>query len=480
VTRIALIRPLCLGDESEFQEPLGIERLAGFLTERGIEVNLFDRRLDGQRRLAGKKVPVFFDYFAACFVKQVPDAIGFSLMTAEDLPDTLRMISRLRVMYPETLLVAGGLYISTVGEQATSQFPSYVKLIAHQGEWPLLELLVGKKSQQSLPCYTPNNWAQPLRPYLQQYLELGCSISLHSSSGCIGSCTFCATPEFPNQFNCWQAREIPLVVNEIETLTARVEQLDFLPVFNFVDDCFGALDRLEQLDQELRRRDLDIAYALQLRIDSLIGEPNLEQRLKQLKAGGLTRLFTGVESLNTETLSSWNKLYKTEQLPEVINALKTARIQTHIGYIMWHANSTVEGAKQEAKQLMELGLFSVKCAESRMMVFPGSRAYCQLGSDIQKAAFWEPMSDEAESYYASLIDYLQPIYEVWIKAATISPMIGARAHLTNDYSVNDKLDVILATCNYLAYDALETEKRNDSLPSIAADLLEKIGGLQIC
>ena len=51
---VALIRPLHEGDESEFQEPLGIERLAGFLKANiDGEVRLFDRRLYKEERLFG-------------------------------------------------------------------------------------------------------------------------------------------------------------------------------------------------------------------------------------------------------------------------------------------------------------------------------------------------------------------------------------------------------------------------------------------
>ena len=36
MTSVLLIRPLCEGDEPEFAEPLGIERLAGYLRAHGV------------------------------------------------------------------------------------------------------------------------------------------------------------------------------------------------------------------------------------------------------------------------------------------------------------------------------------------------------------------------------------------------------------------------------------------------------------
>jgi len=367
---IALIRPLYEGDESEFQEPLGIERLAGFLEANGErEVRLFDRRLykeeRKEERLSGQSdedaVTFWADFKQAFPEDSPPDIIGLSVMTAEDVPDSLRLISRLKTHYPQAHFLIGGLFVTTMLELALKRFPADVQLVSCEGEIPLLEAARAAAAQRVAPAekttvrdllgepdssmdthLTPNEWAFASRPELERYLTLGCAMSLQSSRGCHGACSFCATPGLPAPYRQWQERSISLVVDEMALLALRVTESGLFPIFNFVDDDFGPLARIEALDLELRRRGLHIAYALQLRASALLGQDRLVERLTKLHQGGFTRVFLGVESLCSRTLEAWRKPYASDGLPEVFSALKRAGISAHIGYILWHRDSTVE------------------------------------------------------------------------------------------------------------------------------------------
>jgi hypothetical protein len=57
-----------------------------------------------------------------------------------------------------------------------------------------------------------------------------------------------------------RGRSIPLVAEEMKTLAARYDA-----VFNFADDDFGPLERIEALVSELGRRSLKAAFSLELR-----------------------------------------------------------------------------------------------------------------------------------------------------------------------------------------------------------------------
>jgi radical SAM superfamily enzyme YgiQ (UPF0313 family) len=494
------------GDESEFQEPLGIERLAGFLEISGVKgVSLFDRRLYEQERrsgLVGKDTPDFWDDFACAFPKAAPpDIIGLSVMTAEDMPDALRLISRLRAAYPKAGFLAGGLFVTTASEAAQKRFPADVRLVSCEGELPLLAAVqalscgspvVSDPDNRHLPGHhatsaglidphlAPDEWAIALRPNLERYLALGCAISLQSSRGCPGACSFCATPGLPSPYRHWQERRLSLVVDEMALLAARCEQARLLPVFNFVDDDFGPLARIEALDAELRRRDLRVAYALQLRASALLGQNRLAERLTTLRQGGFTRIFLGVESLRQQTLKDWNKSLATEGLPEVFSALREAGISAHIGYILWHGGSTVEGARAEAERLWEMGLYCPKVAESRMVLFPGSRLHAEsLGAGPSRhTARWEPMDTESERFYQQLSDNLRPIYDVWKEGAVLSPWLAAQAHLTGERRHIDALDAILAQCDQLSYRGFVYGEFPEDLQLIANDLAQGVARIK--
>ncbi|MDR0350620.1 MAG: B12-binding domain-containing radical SAM protein [Coriobacteriales bacterium] len=531
---IALIRPLYEGDESEFQEPLGIERLAGFLESHGVVACQFDRRLYEQERRVGwngrdaqgagavveaqsagtdaevqsagaatKAQSVgavdttcssFWDDFAAAFPADAPPAlVGLSVMTAEDIPDALRVISRLRASYPKTRFVAGGLFVTTNPEAASRRFPSDVRLIVGEGECGLLALCadapntrvradvngigIDANTSASAEALGPNGWAQASRPNLERYLNCGCAINIQSSRGCKGRCTFCATPEMPAPYHRWQERSLDLVVDEIEQLVERVEAAGLAPIFNFVDDDFGPLERIEEFNDELARRGLRIAYALQMRVSALLSKPSSEQLAKRfaaLKQGGLTRVFLGVESLDDETLRAWNKPYRTDGLAPVFAALRDAGISAHVGYILWHGQSSVEGARDEARRLWEMGLYSPKVAESRMVVFPGSRLYRQLLTDDPQTrrARWEPLAPEAERFYQQLSRRLEPLYQVWKEGAVLAPWLAAWAHLDGKRQLADELDEVLEQCASYSYQALVEDGVCAGIAGIAGELRE--------
>jgi radical SAM superfamily enzyme YgiQ (UPF0313 family) len=264
------------------------------------------------------------------------------------------------------------------------------------------------------------------------------------------------------------------------------------PIFNFVDDDFGSLERVEALDAELTRRGLRTAYALQLRVGALLGQEKLAERLEVLQRGGFTRVFIGVESLNPLTLKRWNKPYDTGALAEVFSALRQANISAHIGYILWHADSTVETAREEARRLWDMGLYCPKVAESRMVLFPGSRLYAATldaeetgtgrtvgmgaatqvapGAPVSRAARWQSLSDEAERFYQQLSERLRPVYNVWKEGAVLAPWLAGYAHLSGDQSLLDELNAVLGQCDHYSYQGFV----HDEFPADLREITEKL------
>jgi radical SAM superfamily enzyme YgiQ (UPF0313 family) len=517
--KVALIRPLYDGDESEFQEPLGVERLAGWLEARGVEARQFDRRL--YERTQGL---TFWDGFADAFpldasdaagtadtsgtASAAPELIGLSVMSAEDVPDALRLISRLKAHYPNARFIVGGLYVTTAFDDARRRFPADVPLICGEGETSLLDYVDTGEPDSGASTSTPDTWASPSRPNLERYLRLGCAISLQSSRGCHGSCSFCATPELPAPYRRWQGRSVTLVVDEIETLSLRVRAAGLLPIFNFVDDDFGSLERVEALGAELARRRLRIAYALQLRVGALLGQTRLAERLEALRRGGFTRVFIGVESLNPLTLRRWNKPYDTGALAEIFSALRQAGISAHIGYILWHADSTVEAARKEAKRLWDMRLYCPKVAESRLVLFPGSRLYAaaldaeakqgEVGATVAmtsttetqtktrairdtpttRAARWQPLSAEAERFYQQLSERLRPVYAAWKEGAVLAPWLAGYAHLSGDETLLDELNAVLGQCDRYSYRAFVHDEFPAELAGVAEALTRRIEAIR--
>ena len=450
--RVLLTRPLCAGDEPEFAEPLGIERLAGYLRAHGVsDVGVFDRRLYLCERRAGLDTGPFWDDVRVWAAGGAPTVVGISLMTEADVPDALRMFSRIHAWWPQARLVAGGLFVTTAPSEAARRLPAGVTLLAGEGEVALLALVRGGAPGDGA-VLSPDDWALAYRPCVGRYARLGCAVNLQTSRGCPGCCVFCATPGLSHELRRWQPRDLSLVADEMACEAARLEEAGLPPVFNFVDDDFGPLARVEALAGELEHRRLRVAFALEMRLASLIGQPCLAERLVRLRAAGLTRVFVGVESLDPRTLAGWHKPYDVAGLPDVIAAFRSADVSLQCGYILWHARQTVAGAREEVLRLHELGIYSHRAALSRLIVFEG----CALARECDERGF-QRMGPAAEAFYQRFSQDTEELTRIWTQAAIAEPHATAQAFLTGDDARLGELRAALRETNERSFERFMRE-----------------------
>ena len=440
--RVLLIRPLCTGDEPEFAEPLGIERLAGYLRAHGIgDVHLFDRRLYEQERRHGLGTSTFWGDVRTAYVDNPPTHVGLSLMTSSDVPDALRIISRLKAYWPHVAICAGGVHVTTNAKEVERHLPHHVTLISGEGESQITAwILDGAITNKVL---LPDDWAAAYRPNLVRYAALGCAVNMQTSRGCPGSCTFCATPSLPPAYRRWRPRKLTLVVDEIAHEATRLTEAGLPPIFNFVDDDFGPLARVEALAAELANRTLVMAFALEMRMAALVGESHLTERLCRLKTAGLTRVFVGLESLNPQTLSQWHKSFDVGGLPQVISAFKQAGITLQTGYILWHGGQTIEGARQEVIELWQLGIYSHRMAISQLIPFAGCRL-TPHDTDL----------GEVEGFVATFAKKSADLTSTWTAAAIEEPHAAAVAALTGNDTKLKRIRATLQDVNRQSYEML--------------------------
>ncbi len=450
---VLLVRPLCEGDEPEFAEPLGIERLAGYLQEHGVrDVCVCDRRLYAAERRAHAALadaPSFYEELRAKYpVGFDPDVVGLSLMTASDVPDALRVMSRLGSWWPKARFVVGGVYVTHAAEEVARRFPRGTTLLRGEGEVALLDFVRGYAKADVRHACAPDEWARPYRRDLERYARLGCAVNMQTSRGCPGTCTFCATPQLPAGLRRWQPRSLRLVADEIQFEASRLERAGLPPICNFVDDDFGPLSRAEELADELGRRELRVAFSLEMRMAALVREPNLARRLERLREAGLTRVFVGVESLDPATLKRWHKSYDVHALPQVVSAFASAGVPLQVGYILWHKDQTPQGAQSEVEALWRLGIYTHQMALSRLIVFPG----CALATQTSSRGF-ESLAPDAEFFYRRFAERTDALRVRWLRAALREPHVAARAWLDGNTSERDALRAELADVNRLSYEA---------------------------
>ena len=203
--------------------------------------------------------------------------VGIGAVT-QDIGRAVRFAEFVRERYPETLLILGGVHISTY-----PQLPEPFDIgVIGEGEETVLELLGlpdfsrERLSQVKGLCYTENGQFVRTEPrpmiapldripipdrdrvnldyYLQpRYLipyHAGRTLSLISSRGCPFSCTFCSTKVFWQKFRAFSAER---VVEELDLLIHKYGAV----IIHIFDDLFiGNKKRLREIHALMMERGL--------------------------------------------------------------------------------------------------------------------------------------------------------------------------------------------------------------------------------
>jgi radical SAM superfamily enzyme YgiQ (UPF0313 family) len=399
--KIALIRAFSQSEYKEPSEPLGIEALAAMLFRYDFSCKLFDREKNSQDEIFSE------------ILNYRPDVIGLSVLMDDNAVDALRIIARLRPQLPAAVFVVGGLFVTTNFEKARACFPSYCKLISGEGEIPLARLcceLSGKNFFFEKKILHPDEWPWLYRHNLKDYIADGAPINMRASRGCPGRCKFCATPSMPDGLNKWQPRLVKNIADEMEFLCEKYSP----HAFNFIDDDFGPISRVEEFTNELKKRKMRCALVMQLRADAIVKVPNLAEKSRELYDGGLCRVFIGLESFDEKTLAWFNKPLDPHKTLDAFLAMKSAGIIVHIGYILWHPLATEESVRREASALRNAGFFTTKIVMGKLHSFSG----CGLHSEPEEKIH---LNSKMENYYNSVAQKIAHVYDAWLVGALYVP-----------------------------------------------------------
>ncbi|MHB8062586.1 MAG: B12-binding domain-containing radical SAM protein, partial [Ruminiclostridium sp.] len=157
-------------------------------------------------------------------------------------------------------------------------------------------------------------------------------LSISSSRGCYGQCSFCDVNSFyerqPGEKV--RVRSAVNVVNEIEMLVEKYH----VNKFKFVDDNFlsNTLQRKQwalAIADEIKNRNLKINFLIECRASDID-----ENTILRLKEAGLSNVFLGIESITPRILRVFNKNISPKENYEAISILKKCSVGMTIGYIL--------------------------------------------------------------------------------------------------------------------------------------------------
>ncbi|RKY89853.1 radical SAM protein [candidate division KSB1 bacterium] len=298
-----------------------------------------------------------------------PDILGLSLIEI-NAPRGIKLIKRLRKEGYRGHITLGHHFPTFNHKELLTDFKEIDSIVRGEGEKTFNELVERIEQSESLEgvkgvsfrrgdeivVNPPRpliedldslNW--PARDYSKQvYLESG-SITLITSRGCYGRCSFCSISSFyglsPGKK--WRCRSPENVVDEIEYLNKKFN----FTRFTFIDDQFigpgeNGKSHSVGIAENILKRNLKVGFAIACRANDI--EKNL---FKLLKRAGLATVFIGVESGFNEGLKRFNKGTTVEKNIEAMKTLDQLDIPYKIGFIFFDNETSFNEVKENIKFL---------------------------------------------------------------------------------------------------------------------------------
>ncbi len=372
---------------AEELENLGTRYLAAVLREHGYTVEL-----------APFSTADEMDAVVQRAAEIQPRVVGLSIIFQYRAPEFLELAQAVRQVVPHAHITTGGHFPTFAAADLLRDDPALDSVVRGEGEFTLLELLNALD--------TPDEWAsilglsfrregrivenppRPLIPDLdslpfpsrdtppKHYLGIGVS-PIVGSRGCYRDCSFCSIRAFYGGSR-GKLQRFRSVLN----LVAEMEQLyhhSGVRFFIFNDDEWfppGAarLARIDELENELQRRGLDVIMSIKCRADDVD-----EDLFRRLRSMGVVRAYVGVESGSEHSLRTLNKKTTVAQNRRALEALNRVGMLADFGLIFFDPESTLEDVRANLDFFHTMaGEGQAPLSFGRMEVYAGTPILAQL------------------------------------------------------------------------------------------------------
>jgi len=359
--------------------PLGIAYLGAVAEKAGHEVAVIDCQAE----------KLTYQTFHKRIAQTPADIIGVTATTLL-YKSAMQIISIAKEVQPDAVTVLGGSHGTFWDEVALNDFPSLDIVVRREGEQTFVELLDKLQTRKSLDSVLGITFRReekiirtPDRPFLEDLDSLPFPahdllplenlkhagkilFPLITSRGCVYWCDFCSTVRMFGKGYRWRSPKN--VVDEMQLVHDKygVDQV------TFYDDAFTVnRDRVIKICEELRTRNLDMAWDCGTRVDMVDRE-----MLKTMREAGCFAVWLGVESGSETILGAMNKRIKLDQTRLAFKAANKAGLMTIANTVIGFPGETEQTAHETIRFIKELNPDSVGFYVATP--YPGTPMYEQV------------------------------------------------------------------------------------------------------
>ena len=351
----------------EFNEPLGIEMLAGALMPQAPEVAV---DLRWENATSNGPAPDLKPFAV----------VGLSVKLGT-LPLLTRIIETIRHLPRQPVVLLGDVLPTFACREILALFPEVICVVG-EGETALRALVKsivepGRSRAQTLSRIPnlafmsqgtlvqterfqedPKALLKPDRRFVGWTLRHRGILRVEGSRGCGWSrCQFCCVKSKYGASG-WRPFPIPHIVDQLAELSSAGARG---PYFTDEDFLGGDAERALRLAESILQAKRDGAIAAQMsflisaRTNDIASRAG-ERALDALKRAGLREVFVGVESGSSVQLRRYGKRVTPDLNKHALGVLRKLDLQTDIGYILFEPETTFDELKLNAQYLYELDL----------------------------------------------------------------------------------------------------------------------------
>lgn len=355
------------------------------LEKAGIEVLLVD----------GIAEELSVEQFISRIEQYQPNLIVLEVSTST-IDIDLAIAQKIKQKVATTKLAFCGPHLYMYAPDFLQKHPEIDFVLQGEYEYTLRELVQRLQEQQELTAVLGLIYRQngkvivtPRRPVIEnidelpwpsrkmlpmnKYCDLGNvlplpSVQMWASRGCPYQCIFCSWPQIMYDGHKYRVRNPVDVVDEMEWL---IKEYGFKSVY-FDDDTFNlGKERMLKISDEIKKRELNIPWAIMARADTT----DLET-LKAMQDAGLIALKYGVESGIQELVNASQKNLNLQKVTETVQQTKELGIKVHLTFCFGLPGETKGTIKKTVAYALKLDPDTVQF--SIVTPYPGSKYFEML------------------------------------------------------------------------------------------------------
>jgi len=348
------------------QEPYGIAILSALMQRDGVVTDILEPAVDA----------LDWEQCLDVIIGRSPRILGISMLFDTNMPEVLSLVRGARAALPDLNVFVGGQAPTVrhsselfaplltacdallIGEAEISA-PKYVRRVLAGESWTDLSGLAYRDADGHLVATPPaprvedlDQLPLPDRSVLRQILDKHpgyASASVQAGRGCDHNCSFCTYGthrRIQHGLSRSRRRSVEKIYEELEYLFHEFGIRDF----HIEDESLLSKDpehrrALEWLAGSVAKLPDRVTFDALARIDCVDRET-----CRALKQAGLTTIYVGIDSIDSDDLKLFAKGYGPRQVHEGMRTLLDlgysldvdAEFRVSTGYITWHPYSTLE------------------------------------------------------------------------------------------------------------------------------------------